>query len=68
MHQDGEKIFLCSEFGVLLAERAQETGLAARSLRRASDAFDTHGMISLFRLDLRSTRGPSSVEVLGQMM
>jgi hypothetical protein len=36
-------------FGVPSAERAQETGLAERSLRRASDAFDTHGMISLFR-------------------
>jgi hypothetical protein len=31
------------------AERAQETGLAERSLGRAADAFDTHGMISLFR-------------------
>ncbi len=35
--------------GVPPAERAQETGLAERSLRRASDAFDTHGIISLFR-------------------
>src|SRR5947209_522216 len=33
---------------VLLTERAQETGLAARSLGRAADAFDTHGIISLF--------------------
>jgi hypothetical protein len=31
------------------AERAQETGLAERSLGRAADAFDTHGIISLFR-------------------
>src|SRR5438445_4232998 len=36
-------------FGVPPAERAQETGLAERSLGRAADAFDTHGMISLFR-------------------
>jgi putative transposase len=36
-------------FGLPPAERAQETSLAERSLRRASDAFDTHGMISLFR-------------------
>jgi len=36
-------------FGIPSAERAQETGLAESSLRRASDAFDTHGMISLFR-------------------
>ena len=36
-------------FGVPPAEWAQETGLAERSLRRASDAFDTHGVISLFR-------------------
>jgi hypothetical protein len=31
------------------AERAQETGLAESTLRRAAAAFDTHGMISLFR-------------------
>ena len=30
-------------------ERAQETGLAERSLGRAADAFDTHGIVSLFR-------------------
>src|SRR6266571_4045975 len=36
-------------FGVPPAERAQETGLAERSLGRAAAAFDTHGMISLFR-------------------
>src|SRR6266516_2984030 len=35
-------------FGVPPAERAQETGLAERSLGRSADAFDTHGMISLF--------------------
>jgi hypothetical protein len=29
------------------AERAQETGLAERSLGRAANAFDIHGMISL---------------------
>src|SRR5260370_38058367 len=36
-------------FGVPPAERAQETGLPERSLGRAADAFDTHGIISLFR-------------------
>jgi putative transposase len=36
-------------FGIPPAERAQETGLAERSLGRAADAFDTHGVISLFR-------------------
>jgi putative transposase len=36
-------------FGITPAERAQETGLAERSLGRAADAFDTHGIISLFR-------------------
>jgi putative transposase len=36
-------------FGIPPIERAQETGLAARSLGRAADAFDTHGIISLFR-------------------
>jgi len=35
-------------FGVPPAERAQETGLAESTLRRAAAAFDTHGMISLF--------------------
>src|SRR5260370_20139484 len=36
-------------FGIPPAERAQETGLVESSLRRAASAFDTHGMISLFR-------------------
>ena len=36
-------------FGLPPTERAQETGLVARSLGRAADAFDTHGIISLFR-------------------
>jgi putative transposase len=36
-------------YGLPPVERAQETGLPARSLGRAADAFDTHGMISLFR-------------------
>ena len=36
-------------FGVPPEERAQETGLAESSLRRAANAFDTQGMISLFR-------------------
>ena len=36
-------------FGIPPAERARETGLAERSLGRAADAFDTHGIISLFR-------------------
>ena len=36
-------------FGMPPTERAQETGLAARRLGRAADAFDTHGIISLFR-------------------
>src|SRR5439155_23593757 len=36
-------------FGIPPAERAQETGLAERSLGRAADAFDTHGIMSLFR-------------------
>jgi putative transposase len=36
-------------FGIPPAERAQETGLAERSLGRAADAFDTHGIVSLFR-------------------
>jgi hypothetical protein len=48
-------------FGTPSAERAQETDLAKSSLRRAADAFDTHGMISLFRPDLRSKRGSSSI-------
>lgn len=36
-------------FGVPPAERAEETGVAESTLRRAADAFDTQGMISLFR-------------------
>jgi putative transposase len=36
-------------FGIPPVERAQETGLAERSLGRAADAFDTHGIICLFR-------------------
>lgn len=36
-------------FGIPPAERAQEIGLAERSLGRAADAFDTHGISSLFR-------------------
>lgn len=31
------------------AERAQETGMAQQTLRRAADAFDAQGMASLFR-------------------
>ena len=37
-------------FGIPPAERAEETGVAESMLRRAAAAFDTHGMISLFRL------------------
>lgn len=36
-------------FGLPPTERAQETGLTESTLRRAADAFDTHGVISLFR-------------------
>lgn len=36
-------------FGVTADERATETGLAEATVRRAADAFDTHGMVSLFR-------------------
>jgi putative transposase len=36
-------------FGIPPVQRAQEAGLAERSLGRAADAFDTHGIISLFR-------------------
>ena len=36
-------------FGLTTQERAAETSLAESTLRRASDAFDTHGMLSLFR-------------------
>lgn len=32
---------------------------AKRNLGRAADAFDMHGMIGLFRPDLRTTRGSS---------
>ena len=38
-------------FGIPSADRAEETGLVESSLRRAASAFDTHGMISLFRTD-----------------
>jgi putative transposase len=44
-----EEIRPITLFGVPPAERAQETGLAESTLRRAAAAFDTHGMISLFR-------------------
>ncbi len=44
-----EEIRPITLFGVPPAELAQETGLAESSLRRAAAAFDTHGMISLFR-------------------
>jgi len=44
-----EEIRPITLFGVPPTERAQETGLAESSLRRAAAAFDTHGMISLFR-------------------
>src|SRR5258708_30362378 len=36
-------------FGLPPAERAQETGLAERTLRRTADAFDSLGMAGLFR-------------------
>ena len=36
-------------FGLTTTARAQETGLAEATVRRAADAFDTHGMVSLFR-------------------
>ncbi len=36
-------------FGLTAEACAGETGLAQSTLRRASDAFDTHGMVSLFR-------------------
>lgn len=36
-------------YGLPPAQRAQETGLSESTLRRAAIAFDTHGMISLFR-------------------
>ena len=44
-----EEIRPITLFGMPSAERAQETGLAESSLRRAAAAFDTQGMISLFR-------------------
>ena len=36
-------------YGMTPAERAQETGMAQQTLRRAADAFDAQGMASLFR-------------------
>lgn len=36
-------------YGVTPAERAQETGIAQQTLRRAAEAFDAQGMASLFR-------------------
>jgi transposase InsO family protein len=36
-------------FGITPGERAEETGLAERTLRRAADAFDRQGLLSLFR-------------------
>jgi putative transposase len=36
-------------YGIPPAERAQETALAERSLGRAAEAFETHGMIRLLR-------------------
>ena len=36
-------------FGIPPGERAGETGLAERTLRRASDAFDRQRLLSLFR-------------------
>src|SRR5215472_9094718 len=36
-------------FGETAHERAEQTGLAERTLRRASDAFDRQGLLSLFR-------------------
>ena len=44
-----EQIRLVVLYGIAPAERAQETGLAESTLRRAAAAFDTHGMISLFK-------------------
>ena len=35
--------------GITPRERAEETGLAERTLRRVSDAFDQQGLLSLFR-------------------
>lgn len=36
-------------FGLTPRERAEETGLPEATVRRAADAFDTNGMVSLFR-------------------
>jgi len=36
-------------FGMTTEERAEETGLSESTLRRASDAFDRQGLLSLFR-------------------
>jgi transposase InsO family protein len=36
-------------FGLTTEERAQETGLAESTLRRAADSFDRQGLLSLFR-------------------
>src|SRR5215472_11607209 len=36
-------------FGLTTSERAEETGLDEHTLRRASDAFDRQGLLSLFR-------------------
>jgi len=36
-------------FGLTTSERAAETGLAEHTLRRAADAFDRQGLLSLFR-------------------
>lgn len=44
-----EGIRPCVLFGVTPGERAPETGLAERTLRRVSDAFDRQGLLSLFR-------------------
>lgn len=44
-----EGIRPCVLFGVTPGERAEETGLAERTLGRMSDAFDRQGLLSLFR-------------------
>ena len=44
-----EGIRPCVLFGVTPGARAEETGLAERTLRRVSDAFDRQGLLSLFR-------------------
>ena len=43
-----------SLFGVTAAERAQETGIAERTLARKADHFDAAGMASLFPEPTRS--------------